>query len=551
MSIRFSRYMSVRQFQGELEKLRAFRGESVGDRLLESLESSRLLIPRARVRYPDSVARRFWQERDRNQKYRLTQPVEPDGPRWSAAVDLSNAMYKRQNAWAYGEQPHPLDDIEPRFREFVEDPALTEFHPWDTMRVDVGNDVHPVLYESGNVETFYTAWQVLLTAEVADAGIHFRMNLADKGVIEAADRALRDGKAPGRNYSFHFLPVYAARDFAKHEHALDAVVMFAEESARAFSAVSRPHRGGRFRLTEEQAREYEQAQERAAETSAARYRVSIDDLIAVCRFLGERWSEWDRNGRPLFADAYKSAFAETVRLVQRVGKLSFAQVSDRVGSVGGGLAPILDKVWPDWSKVEQDRVRRSLSGATNGYDGLSPEIIDAFVAFLADNGLEAFFWRLNSFERHTFRGNEFALEGMKSDIQGMAVAVEHVTEALGAKATQLYEKFKQLWQEPAVLNLLKRGDVSQLARAARLSEDWPGLKAKIEELRSEEGGKIAADLVMAHRIRGGVHTILPEDDQFELELLFIALMRAALLTFAEVKRADFGSPTNEGAAVRT
>jgi hypothetical protein len=40
---------------------------------------------------------------------------------------------------------------------------------------------------------------------------------------------------------------------------------------------------------------------------------------------------------------------------------------------------------------------------------------------------------------------------------------------------------------------------------------------------------------MAHRIRGGVHTHLPEEDHFELEALFTGLMRAALLTFVEVR----------------
>jgi hypothetical protein len=40
---------------------------------------------------------------------------------------------------------------------------------------------------------------------------------------------------------------------------------------------------------------------------------------------------------------------------------------------------------------------------------------------------------------------------------------------------------------------------------------------------------------MAHRIRGGVHTFLPEDDQLELEALFTGLMRAALLTFIEAR----------------
>jgi hypothetical protein len=61
------------------------------------------------------------------------------------------------------------------------------------------------------------------------------------------------------------------------------------------------------------------------------------------------------------------------------------------------------------------------------------------------------------------------------------------------------------------------------------------LKAKIDGLRSEAGGAMAADLVMAHR-RAGVHRILPEDDHFELEALFVGLMRAALVTFVEVRQ---------------
>jgi hypothetical protein len=89
---------------------------------------------------------------------------------------------------------------------------------------------------------------------------------------------------------------------------------------------------------------------------------------------------------------------------------------------------------------------------------------------------------------------------------------------------------------PDVVAILKRSEVSQLARQSRLADDWPALKAKIDALRAEPGGEIAADLVMAHRIRGGVHTHLPEDDHLELEALFTGLMRAALLTFAEVRR---------------
>jgi hypothetical protein len=87
-----------------------------------------------------------------------------------------------------------------------------------------------------------------------------------------------------------------------------------------------------------------------------------------------------------------------------------------------------------------------------------------------------------------------------------------------------------------VATVLKRGDVGQLMRQIRLSEDWPALKAKIDALRSKPGGAVTADLVMAHRVRAGVHRILPEDDHFELEALFVGMMRAALMTFVEMRQ---------------
>ena len=200
----------------------------------------------------------------------------------------------------------------------------------------------------------------------------------------------------------------------------------------------------------------------------------------------------------------------------------------------------MEVIWPDWAEQEKERVRltlkSNLTSRKSASGGVTDADIDAFVAFLAKEGLEAFFWRLKSFEEHALRGNEFAIEGMKSDIQGMSVAVEHVALTLGGTDTQLYEKFKQLWRDPDVLRMLKRGDVSPLARQKSLAQDWPALKTKIDSLRAEPGGEIAADLVLAHRIRGGVHEASPEEDHFELQALFSGLMRAALLTFVEVRR---------------
>lgn len=537
MSVDFSRYLNPSQFAHELGTLHAYRGAYMGDGLLESLENARLVIPLIRIRYPAPIARRLWLENHDGRT--LLHAIEPDSDRLDAAIDLANALYRWQHFSAYGLSAHPLDDPDPRFAEFIQYPAKLVFEPWQDMRTDVSNNLEPVLYDSQGVVTYYSSWQILLAAEVSDAGVHFRIDLANRDVAETAIKTLHDGNIPADAYTLNLLPVHAVRGFIENESALNALVWFAEESNRALSDILRNQGGGRFRLNDSQNASYEQARSDAADAAALRYQIGVDELIALCRFLSERWEDWNGGGRPLIAGAYKAFLAQAVQMTRRVGKLTFQEISGRVGHPGGWHEPILDKVWPNWSEQEKKRVRSTLKSSITSQNvgGVDDADIDAFVNFLAQNGLEAFFWRFKSFEDHAFRGNEFALEGMKSDLQGMSVAVEHVAAALGATETQLYEKFKQLWRDPDVLAFLKRGDVSALARQARLLHDWPALKAKIEALRHEKGGKATADLVMAHRIRGGVHTLLPEDDQFELESLFVTLMRAAVLTFVEAQKA--------------
>ena len=529
--------MHAAEFARELENLRAFRQAYVGTGLLESLEETGLLFPRFRTRYPDPVARRFWLETHDRQ---LKHAVEPDGPRWETAVELSQRLYRWRNHMVYGVSPHPLDDPEPRFDEFIQRPSGMPFEPWQDMRVDVSNEIEPLLFDDHNFDSYYSTWQLLQAAEVADAGIHFRLNLANEDVARRAHEAMRDGLAPANNPSFNLMPVHVMRHFVKHESALNAVVWYAEESDRALLEITKAQGGGRFRLNGEQNERYRGEINELAKTSACRHNVGIEDMVLLCRFLSERWSDWNRDGRPFIAEAYKDTLGETIRMTRQLGGQTFEEVRDRIGNVGGWFKPILDVIWPSWTEQEKDRVRLTLKASitSKNIEGLSEADIDAFVDFLEKEGLEAFFWRLASFEDHVFRGNEFALEGMKSDLQGMAVAVEHVVAALGGTETQLYEKFKQVWKNLGVLEILKRGDVSPLARQERLAQNWSTLKTKIDMLRNETGGIVAADLVMAHRIRGGVHTILPEDDQFELEALFLTLMRAALFTFVEVRRIE-------------
>ena len=541
--MQFYRFMTAHRFLGELTPLRAYRTEFMGTGLLERLDATSLLRPRIRVRYPDAIARRFWLESHEHVSCQLKLPTEPDGPRWDAAADLSNAFFRWENSWAYGPSLHPLDDPEPGFVGFVQQPKDFVFERWSDRRVDVSSDVYDTLFDNCNIEDYYSSWQVLFAAEVADAGIHIRLNLADEAIFRNANQALGKGRIPeGVSHSLNFLPIHAGRDFAEHEKALDAVVWFAEECWRVLSEIIKGHGSGRYQLKPSESAIYEQACQDLARASVNRFRIVDDDLVALIRFLAKYWSNWDRDGRPLIADAYKEFLGKSVLLTRRVTDLDFAQLRDQVGKVDGRFKPILDVIWPNWADEEKNRTRLTLKGAMTsdkpGGHAVADADIEGFVNFLATEGLEAFFWRLNSFENHALRGNEFAVEGMRSDIQGMAIAVEHVAVALGGTETQLYEKFKQLWRDADVLRILKRGDVAPLARTTQLADGWPLLKVKIYALRDEPGGKLEADLVMAHRIRGSVHTALAEDDPLELESLFIGLMRAALLTYVEVRGND-------------
>lgn len=185
-SMQFSRFIDASTFLRELGALRAFRGEYMGNGLLESLEASGLVVPRLRIRLPDDVARRFWLEGRPETPRTLKHPTEPDGQRWDDAVAFSKALHRAQKWIVYGVAPDPLDDPEPRFAQFIEQPSHETFVPHPERRVDVSNDREETLF-ADNCDDRYNTWQLLLAAEQADAGIHLRMGLNGDGVLDAVD----------------------------------------------------------------------------------------------------------------------------------------------------------------------------------------------------------------------------------------------------------------------------------------------------------------------------------------------------------------------------
>ena len=541
MKLRIRRYLTASEFVSDLSRLRAFRGGGVGNTLLESLERLGLLRPRVRLFWPDPVARRFWRERHSSVKF-LHEEVEPDGVRWDAATRLHNSLNQLDHNRIWKETLHPFDDPEPDLTQFIQTTNDQDFVPYLDRRVSVAHDSREEHYDSGNIKDFYNGWQVLAAAEAADMGVHIRTNMSDARVVDCVRVAIREGKLPVGHMFELFDPSRAVIGFRENETALDAVIWFVEEGDIALSRVLRNgERKLRVNLTDEQEWIYREARADAALSGMQRYGVGSCEVIKACQFLAGRWANWVSEDRPSISSAYRIYLAAAVGLLQTITDMSFESIRDAVGHQGTFSKPILDTVWPDWAVGQKERVVRTLRGMIieDGPGALSLDEIVAFSDFLEIEYQDAIFLRLESFERHAFGEVGAPINGMKSDIQGMAVAVEHAVRSMGGTKPQLFQMFCQLWTDPDVSKLLTRHKTlaEKKRKPSEWTSEWTSIKAKIESLRSDGPEEaVAADLIMAHRLRGAVHYVLPEEDQFELEKLFVCLLRAVAMTHAHTKR---------------
>lgn len=526
--MRMTRYLEPNAFLDEAKKLKAASGY-LSVAVLERLEEQRSLVPRLRLRYPDAVERRWFANAHRGRK--VAGPKEPNGTRWDTACALEKA---RQSALhRFQDDPtafvHPLDRPDPRFRQFVQRPARRKFVAWDDFRVDVGNAKTP-LYTSQTVVTYYTSWQVLLFAEVVNMGVLHFLNLEDSGLRPTPEAV---AAAPG---TVSWEPVLAMRDFRDHARTLDAIVWFAEEAQRGHTHAVR-HDHTRRLLDDGERDEIMRTRLWAAREACRRHRVSRKALVDAVRFLAERWAHWNHEGRPLIADAYKSVMAHAVRLACLAAGIEFPALRDRVGRAGGYLKPILDVVWTNWANEQRDYLRRILVSMgrpdARVRADVTPALVDRFLDFIEANNLHSLYWRMESLHRHSFKGNDYSLEGLKADVQALAVVVEHLASALGATRQQLRDKFKELWSsDAAVLKGLKDNAVMKVGNGSKIDMTWHERHEAGDRARS-----ICADLAIAYAIRGGAHRVIEESNPLILEKMSLVLLRAALLTF-DVATAD-------------
>jgi hypothetical protein len=536
-----SRFLSARAFIDELKMLSVFPGY-LGTSFLEKFESLGLLFPRIRIHYPDEVARRFWLDDHTEYQSDSTLPIEQDGARWSGAMSLEEELFRWGNPRQYGITSHPLDDQAQHHREFIKFPSDEPFICHDQRRLQVGSNENPLLVNDIKITDYYTSWQLLLAAELADSGIHIYFDFTEKDALLSTYDLINENKIPQRSYKIINIDNNnACREINTFSSTLDAFVWFAEERYRLLRSFDSYFNQDKERLSPEEIARYEAGSFNLANGAAVKYHTTVEKIFEIIKFLAIRWSTWERKGRPLVADAYRALISLGITFLKYAFDKSFSDVRDNIGVVDGRFAPILDCIWPDWVSEQKKRTVSTLRGLEkfekSKGEYFSIQDIEKYVDFLIHKDLHSFFWRIQSFEGHFFRGNEAAIAGIKSDLQGMAVVVEHIIVKLGAREsdTQLFEKFKYLWRNNNdVYKIIKDTKYAGLVRNKEFAKDWPKLKEKINLLRVEEGGEIAADLIWAARLRGGVHNDLPENSPAELRELFMSLIRSAFFTFITI-----------------
>jgi len=531
--ITVGRYIKASSFASELGKLKAFRGEFAGPSLLESLEELGLLQPRMRLHWPDPVARRIWQETRRREAPELQDPVEPDGPRMDDAADLWNALQDAGMRSLRGGN-HPFDAPKPEWLEFLKRPEQQTFVPHRERRVRVSSDAQPDLHDSDNVQDFYSSWQLLTAIELADIGVHIRINMADEDIARRVREDIFSKRWPGGRAIEAFAPARALRDFERYQAGLDAIEWAREEERDRTFRLLQGAGGGRIVLTDEQVAARDEIRRTVAREALDRFAVGKDDLLVCCKFLAERWHEWAHEGRPIAADAYKIFLAEGVRLLQIHHDMTFDRINELVGFQGSGGQRTLEVIWPDRAEEQLDRLVQTLKAPD-----LTAEQLRMFGEFLQTSHQDAVFHRLRSFESHAFEYGHARLAGMHSDLQGMSVAVEQAVRAMGGQGTQLAHMFRELWNETDVGRILRKNKT--LLEQGKPPED---LMDDIDALRENGGaGETAADLILAARIREAVHHTLQFSNQLELEKLLVRVLRAAALTHAQLFPIESVEPT--------
>ena len=329
-------------------------------------------------------------------------------------------------------------------------PAKRNFVPWTDFRLRVdGKRSGPLWYNRGAV-TYYSTRQLLLFLECHDMGTRFFGNTENWDC--------RSGQIPKSwvGGGIQFEPIRSLQSFRKFERVLDAIAWFAEERAKNDHYVlTRSGWQGRRQIDDQEHAEMETRSVELVRRCRARFRVTYPQVIEVIRFLCERWGDWERIGYQNHKKAYQTFIGKSVTLARYLKEVPPQQIFEDVGRVTGHFKPSLWVIFQDWASEWREDAERLIISFSRPDAILkadfTKEQANAFLDFVEGHDLYEFYWRWRSLNERAFSGDSRRLAGLKSDLQGMALSVEHLVHAMLVgnvqfPKTQLYEKLNSSWK---------------------------------------------------------------------------------------------------------
>jgi hypothetical protein len=341
--------------------------------------------------------------------------------------------------------------------------------------------------------------------------------------------------------SISFEPIRSLRAFRDFIRDLDAVVWFTEEDDLNDHYVLRHSRGRRL-LEDYEIEEMDRRCQILSQRCKTRFRVSYRQMIELSKFLAGRWDHWNRIGCTHHSKAYKTILARTLALARYLKDVPVERLIDDVGRVTGHFKPTLRVIFSDWvAEWREDAERLLLSFARA--DALlalpvTAEQVSDFLGFIEAKGHYEFYWRWRSVNERAFADDANRLAGLRSDLQSMALSIEHIVDDLIREHVRqpkqaLFEKFKQIWpaSTPAGRLLLHSPEF----RSKAYSKAGPDLEWFESKQGENEASVIASDLTICHAVRGSAHSRIVETNQLRLERLSLILLRGVLRAFLETR----------------
>lgn len=357
--MRHSRYLETDRFLREIKDLEIVAFLPT-ERLLERLERQRILIPKIRLRYPDSIERRWYAKaRPGYRRPRPIGPKEPNGPRWKAACALEKARQAQHWPGRFDPLIHadPRDNPLQEWRQFIQFPARRKFVPWTDFRVRVDGASGGERWHNQTVITYYSSWQLLLFIECHDMGT---MNFGN-----TEDWNWHSGELPTswETGGLQLEPIRSLRAFRKFEKVLDAVVWFSEESVKNQNFIVMKSASQSRRLIEDHEQtEIERRAIELARQSRAQFRVTYPQVIELLKFLCGRWGDWEEIGYQHHTRAYKAFIGKAVAFALYLKKVPRQRLVDDVGCVTGHFRPTLRVIFKDWATEWRERAASLIVG---------------------------------------------------------------------------------------------------------------------------------------------------------------------------------------------